>query len=127
MFLCVMLAPPSFCKPDRPVLSHVSLCRDLRPKSLTGSKMEKICDKVHITLNKNAVQVSLPVLTIVVGGFKQYLSVAHARAEVSEVLLADVGMPRSEWPKRLGRLARSSARSGNRLCLGPRPGFHGLF
>lgn len=34
------------------------LCRDLRPKALTGSKMEKICDKVHITLNKNAVQVS---------------------------------------------------------------------
>ncbi|CAM9874584.1 unnamed protein product [Ectocarpus sp. 6 AP-2014] len=29
---------------------------DLRPKALTGSKMEKICDKVHITLNKNAVQ-----------------------------------------------------------------------
>lgn len=34
------------------------LCsRDLRPQALTGSKMEKICDKVHITLNKNAVQV----------------------------------------------------------------------
>lgn len=33
------------------------LCRDLRPQLLTGSKMEKLCDKVHITLNKNAVQV----------------------------------------------------------------------
>lgn len=31
--------------------------RDLRPQGLTGSKMQKICDKVHITLNKNAVQV----------------------------------------------------------------------
>ncbi|CAM9894251.1 unnamed protein product, partial [Choristocarpus tenellus] len=30
---------------------------DLRPMALTGSKMEKICDAVHITLNKNAVQV----------------------------------------------------------------------
>lgn len=30
--------------------------RDLRPQALTGSKMEKLCDKVHITLNKNAVQ-----------------------------------------------------------------------
>ncbi|CAM9653563.1 unnamed protein product [Discosporangium mesarthrocarpum] len=29
---------------------------DLRPNELTGSKMEKICDAVHITLNKNAVQ-----------------------------------------------------------------------
>jgi glycine hydroxymethyltransferase len=29
---------------------------DLRPNGLTGSKMEKICDAVHITLNKNAVQ-----------------------------------------------------------------------
>jgi glycine hydroxymethyltransferase len=28
---------------------------DLRPLGLTGSKMEKLCDMVHITLNKNAV------------------------------------------------------------------------
>ena len=28
---------------------------DLRPLALTGSKMEAICDSVHITLNKNAV------------------------------------------------------------------------
>ena len=28
---------------------------DLRPQGLTGSKMEKICDAVSITLNKNAV------------------------------------------------------------------------
>lgn len=28
---------------------------DLRPVNLTGSKMEKICDAAHITLNKNAV------------------------------------------------------------------------
>ncbi|CAM9528922.1 unnamed protein product [Chrysoparadoxa australica] len=28
---------------------------DLRPQGLTGSKAEKICDVVHITLNKNAV------------------------------------------------------------------------
>ena len=28
---------------------------DLRPLSLTGSKMEALCDLVHITLNKNAV------------------------------------------------------------------------
>eukprot|EP00871_Galdieria_phlegrea_P003105 jgi/Galph1/3796/GphlegSOOS_G2503.1 len=28
---------------------------DLRPIGLTGSKMEKICDAAHITLNKNAV------------------------------------------------------------------------
>lgn len=28
---------------------------DLRPHGVTGSKMEKICDVVHITLNKNAI------------------------------------------------------------------------
>lgn len=28
---------------------------DLRPQGLTGSKMEKVCDAAHITLNKNAV------------------------------------------------------------------------
>jgi glycine hydroxymethyltransferase len=28
---------------------------DLRPHGLTGSKMEKICDAVDITLNKNAI------------------------------------------------------------------------
>ncbi len=28
---------------------------DLRPLGLTGSKMEKVCDLCHITLNKNAV------------------------------------------------------------------------
>jgi glycine hydroxymethyltransferase len=28
---------------------------DLRPLELTGSKMEKVCDAAHITLNKNAV------------------------------------------------------------------------
>eukprot|EP00172_Hildenbrandia_rubra_P000427 Plantae.Rhodophyta-Hildenbrandia_rubra.ctg12067.p1 GENE.Plantae.Rhodophyta-Hildenbrandia_rubra.ctg12067~~Plantae.Rhodophyta-Hildenbrandia_rubra.ctg12067.p1 ORF type:complete len:525 (+),score=96.60 Plantae.Rhodophyta-Hildenbrandia_rubra.ctg12067:173-1747(+) len=28
---------------------------DLRPSGITGSKVEKICDLVHITLNKNAV------------------------------------------------------------------------
>ena len=28
---------------------------DLRPLGLTGSKIEKLCDFVHITLNKNAV------------------------------------------------------------------------
>lgn len=28
---------------------------DMRPTRLTGSKMEKICDKVDITLNKNSI------------------------------------------------------------------------
>ena len=34
--------------------NHLNLW-DLRPLALTGSKIEKICDMVHITLNKNAV------------------------------------------------------------------------
>ncbi|KDQ10447.1 hypothetical protein BOTBODRAFT_46982 [Botryobasidium botryosum FD-172 SS1] len=32
-----------------------SILWDLRPLKLTGSKVEKICDMVHITINKNAV------------------------------------------------------------------------
>lgn len=28
---------------------------DVRPHSLTGSKLEKACDEVHITLNKNTI------------------------------------------------------------------------
>ena len=28
---------------------------DLRPHDITGSKMEKLCDAVDITLNKNAI------------------------------------------------------------------------
>jgi glycine hydroxymethyltransferase len=36
---------------------------DLRPAGLTGSKMEKLCDMVHITLNKNAVAGDTSALT----------------------------------------------------------------
>lgn len=36
---------------------------DLRPLGLTGSKMETICDKCHITLNKNAVYGDASALT----------------------------------------------------------------
>ncbi|KAI8926740.1 serine hydroxymethyltransferase [Entophlyctis helioformis] len=36
---------------------------DLRPNGLTGSKMEKICDLVNITLNKNAVHGDVSALT----------------------------------------------------------------
>jgi glycine hydroxymethyltransferase len=36
---------------------------DLRPAGLTGSKMEKLCDMVHITLNKNAVAGDTSTLT----------------------------------------------------------------
>ncbi len=28
---------------------------DVRPQGLTGSKLEKACDEVHITLNKNTI------------------------------------------------------------------------
>ena len=28
---------------------------DVRPLGLTGSKLEKVCDMVHITLNKNTI------------------------------------------------------------------------
>lgn len=31
------------------------LLLDVRPHGLTGSKLEKACDEVHITLNKNTI------------------------------------------------------------------------
>jgi glycine hydroxymethyltransferase len=31
------------------------LLLDVRPHQLTGSKLEKACDEVHITLNKNTI------------------------------------------------------------------------
>ncbi len=34
--------------------NHIVLL-DVRPHSLTGSKFEKACDEVHITLNKNTI------------------------------------------------------------------------
>jgi len=36
---------------------------DLRPLALTGSKMETLCDAVHITLNKNSVHGDVSALT----------------------------------------------------------------
>jgi glycine hydroxymethyltransferase len=34
--------------------NHLMLL-DVRPHTLTGSKFEKACDEVHITLNKNTI------------------------------------------------------------------------
>ena len=36
---------------------------DLRPLGLTGSKLEKLCEAVHISLNKNAVRGDTSALT----------------------------------------------------------------
>ena len=36
---------------------------DLRPLGLTGSKMERLCESVHISLNKNAVRGDKSALT----------------------------------------------------------------
>merc|ERR1712070_333621 len=36
---------------------------DLRPLGLTGSKMEKVFEKMHITLNKNAVHGDVSAMT----------------------------------------------------------------
>jgi glycine hydroxymethyltransferase len=51
---------------------------DLRPVGLTGSKMEKICDAVNITLNKNAVHGDVSAFTP--GGVRVGLSPLTSRS-----------------------------------------------
>jgi glycine hydroxymethyltransferase len=55
---------------------------DLRPIGLTGSKIEKICDAVHITLNKNAVAGDTSAL--VPGGVRVGASALTSRSMVEK-------------------------------------------
>lgn len=62
---------------------------DLRPVGLTGSKMEKICDAVNITLNKNAVHGDVSAFTP--GGVRVGLSPLTSRSvkEKEAIQVAD--------------------------------------
>ncbi|KAJ3296005.1 Serine hydroxymethyltransferase, cytosolic [Borealophlyctis nickersoniae] len=68
--------------------NHIVLW-DLRPNQLTGSKMEKICDFVSITLNKNAVHGDVSAL--VPGGVRLGTAALTSRSmkEADFVKLAD--------------------------------------
>ena len=62
---------------------------DLRPNGLTGSKMEKICDALNITLNKNAVHGDVSALTP--GGVRVGLNPLTSRSakEQESIQVAD--------------------------------------
>ncbi len=79
---------------------------DLRPKGLTGSKMEKTCDAIGITLNKNAVQGDLSAITpggVRIGAcalttrgmkeeeFKQIANFLHRGVEIALKIQATTG------------------------------------
>ena len=61
---------------------HHLILWDLRPIGLTGSKIEKICDAVHITLNKNAVAGDTSAL--VPGGVRVGASALTSRSMVEK-------------------------------------------
>lgn len=82
---------------------------DLRPSGLTGSKMEKLCDMVHITLNKNAVAGDTSALTP--GGVR-----IGAPAMTSRGLTEDDFTVISEFLDRTAQLAlKLQAESGKKL------------
>jgi glycine hydroxymethyltransferase len=68
--------------------NHIVLW-DLRPVGLTGSKMEKLCDAVNITLNKNAVHGDVSAFTP--GGVRVGLSPITSRSakEEESIKIAD--------------------------------------
>lgn len=59
---------------------------DLRPEGVTGSKMEKVCDLCHITLNKNAVVGDLSAMNpggVRIGGYGRSCGVTVAECKAS--------------------------------------------
>ena len=72
---------------------------DLRPLQLTGSKMEKVCDAAHITLNKNAVfgdasamapggvRVGSPAMTSRGLGEKDFVAIAGFLSRAADIAL----------------------------------------
>lgn len=81
---------------------------DLRPTGITGSKMETLCDRCHITLNKNAicgdksalspggVRVGAPALTtrgFVEQDFEQVAEFLHRAVQIALKIQDQVGKP----------------------------------
>eukprot|EP00049_Salpingoeca_infusionum_P017865 m.354705 g.354705 ORF g.354705 m.354705 type:complete len:532 (+) comp17084_c0_seq1:307-1902(+) len=81
---------------------------DLRPHGITGSKMEKICDAAHITLNKNAilgdrsalspgaVRIGTPALTtrgFTAADFEKVAELLDQALAIAKEIQAEVGKP----------------------------------
>jgi len=106
--------------------NHIVLL-DVRPLGLTGSKVEKVCDYVHITVNKNAiygdksaltpggVRMGTPAVTtrgmyekdmdVIAGFVERVLKICVSIQETSGKMLKDfvVGVEKSEEVKELSK------------------------
>jgi glycine hydroxymethyltransferase len=115
---------------------------DLRPLGLTGSKMEKLFDKVHITLNKNsvhgdvsamtpgAIRIGTPAMTtrglteadfdacaeLLHRGIQIALEIQATSGCVARALPPIVGTPRSLRPRLCGIGGDLSRASPSRAC-----------
>jgi glycine hydroxymethyltransferase len=89
---------------------------DLRPLDLTGSKMEKVCDAAHITLNKNAVfgdasalapggvRVGAPAMTsrgLGTADFEQIAAFLARAADIALAVQAQTGKPLKDFLRAL--------------------------
>ena len=114
---------------------------DLKPKGVTGSKYEKVCDAVNITLNKNCVpgdrsaitpggvRIGAPALTtrmMVESDFEQIAQFLHEALEICLVIQAATGPKLKDFiPELENNAALKDLRSrvNNFATAFPMPGF----
>jgi glycine hydroxymethyltransferase len=114
---------------------------DLKPKGVTGSKYEKVCDAVNITLNKNCVpgdrsaitpggvRIGAPALTtrmMVESDFEQIALFLHEALEICLVIQAATGPKLKDFIPALENnadLDALRARVNNFATTFPMPGF----
>jgi len=114
---------------------------DLKPQKITGSKMEKVCDAVSITLNKNCVpgdvsaitpggvRIGAPALTtrkFVEADFEQIATFLHEALQVALKLQEKSGPKLKDFVKLLEDDADAKELRGrvNKFAVGfPMPGF----
>lgn len=114
---------------------------DLRPEGLTGSKVEKACDLVHITLNKNAVvgdvsamtpggvRIGTPAMTsrgLKEADFEQIAGFLHEVVEECKAVQASSGKMLKDFEvgiKKSAKLADLAQRVQGWSAAFPMPGF----
>lgn len=117
---------------------------DLRPEGVTGSKMEKVCDLCHITLNKNAVvgdlsamnpggvRIGTPAMTsrgLKESDFEEIAAFLHEVLEVCKEVQATTGKALKDFVKGLENPAVQEKVAGIRARVEawaskfPMPGF----
>mmetsp|Transcript_10483 Transcript_10483/g.33902 ORF Transcript_10483/g.33902 Transcript_10483/m.33902 type:complete len:480 (+) Transcript_10483:140-1579(+) len=116
---------------------------DLRPQKLSGNKIEKVCDMVHITLNKNAVfgdssaltpggvRIGAPAMTsrgLKEADFEKIAAFLHEVVELCAAIQAKSGPKMVDFTKVLeteeAKVADIRARVEAWAGAFPMPGFH---